>query len=87
MSERERVDRIWRSREREVGALAIGAPQHRVRELARADAVTRLRELDSLSDRGVRRNRSHAEQLIRAKPEQIDEIGIEPRQTTADAIG
>ena len=66
-------------------AFAIDATQHGVDQLARADAITTLRELDGLGDGSVRGDAAHEEQLIRADAQQIDHVGLEFRQSSLHA--
>ena len=68
-------------------ALAIGASQHRVHQLAGAESVSALRELDGLGDRGVGGNAAHVGELIDAEPQQVDHVGIEPHESAAHALG
>ena len=67
-------------------ALAIDPAQHRVHQLARADAVPALRELHRLRDRRVRRHAAHEQQLIDAEAQEVDQVGIELRQPAAHAV-
>ena len=83
--ERERVDRIGETRQLERLALAIEAAQHGVRELARADAVTALRQLHRLRDRRVRRHALHVQQLRGAESKQVEQVGIETHDAAAHA--
>ena len=83
--ERERVDGIARTRQRQRVALAIEATQHGVGELARANAVTSLGQLDGLRDRGVRRHALHVEQLSGTEPQQVEQVGVEANGTAAHA--
>ncbi|MEN9593127.1 MAG: hypothetical protein RJA21_1603, partial [Gemmatimonadota bacterium] len=57
----ERVERFGRRRRLDRIALAIDATQHGVHQLAGADAMSTLRELDGLTDSGVGRHATHAE--------------------------
>ena len=87
--ERQRFHRIRRRRahRRECFALPIGATQHCIYELARAESVTALGQLDGLGDGRVRRNAPHVGELVDAEPQQVDDVGIEARQPTAHAVG
>ncbi len=85
--QRQRFHRVRRQRHLEHLALAIHATEHGVGELARADAVARLRQLDRLRDRRVRRHAAHEEQLVGAQSEEVDDVGIEPGEPAAHAKG
>src|SRR3982750_3389264 len=58
-----------------------------VRELARADPVTTLGQLDRLRDCGVRGYAAHVEQLVRAESQQIAQVRVDAGETAAHAIG
>ena len=64
-------------RQHERVALAVEPAQHRVRELARADAVPALCQLHGLRDRRVRRHALHVQQLRGAKSQQVVQVGVE----------
>ena len=66
-------------------ALAIEPAKHGVGELARADAVAALGQLDGLRDGRVGRHALHEEELRRAEAEQVEQIGVEPDDAAADA--
>jgi hypothetical protein len=86
--ERQRIHNIRRrpARWTKSVALAVGATQHGVDELARAESMATLGELDGLRDGGVSGNAPHVGELIHTESEQVDHIGIEARQSTADPI-
>src|SRR3954462_14629620 len=85
--ERERFDRVRRRGWSELLTLAIGASQHGIDQLARAESVSALGELDCLSDGGVGRHTSHVEQLINAESQQVYDVRIETNETAADSFG
>jgi len=85
--ERQRVDGVGRLRGEQILALAIGAAQHRVYQLARAESVAALRQFHRLRDRSVRGNASHEQQLVHTKSQQVDDIRIEPNQSAPHALG
>ena len=87
MLDDQRLDWISRQRFADVGAFAVEPAQHGVDELARAESVTALGELDGLRDGRVRRHAAHVQQLVGTGAEQIGEIGIEPRESATDAFG
>ena len=84
--ERKRIEPIGRCRRIELIALAIGASQHGVDQLAGAESVPTLGELDRLSDRRVSGHAPHVQQLIDAESQQVDHIGIETDQSAADSL-
>ena len=67
-------------------ALAVEAAQHRVGQLARADAVAPLGQLDRLRDRCVGGHAPHGEELGRAEAQQVEQIGVEPNGAAAHAL-
>ena len=68
-----------------VPALAIDATQHSVRQLAGADTVPDLRQLDGLRDRGIRWHAVHELQLIDANAQQVGEVGVQARDPATNA--
>ena len=84
--ERKRIEPICRCRRIELIALAIGASQHGVDQLAGAESVAALGELDGLGDCRVSGHASHVQQLIDAESQQVDHIGIETDQSAADSL-
>ena len=68
--EGQRVDRVARHRKRERLALAVEAAQHRVGELARAQAMPPFGKLDGLRDRRVRRHALHEQELRGAESQE-----------------
>jgi hypothetical protein len=84
--QRQRIERIRRRRQAQRVALPIEAAEHGIRQFARSHSVTAFRELHCLRDRGVGGNAPHVQQLERAEPEQIEQIGVEPSDTVAHAL-
>src|SRR5690242_11273167 len=84
--ESERVERVRWRREFQGIALAVEAPEHGVGELARTQSVAPLRELHGLRDRGIGGHAAHVQQLKRAQAQQIEQIGVESRDTIAHAL-
>jgi hypothetical protein len=64
----------------------VHSAENSIRQLACAEAVANLRELDCLSDRGIRRHASHVEQLMDANPQQIEEVSVNARDSATHAL-
>ena len=70
----------------EIVPFAVEPAQHGVRELARTDPVALLREFDGLRDGRIRRYAPHMEQLVRAEPQQVGQVGVEAHQAATHAL-
>ena len=84
--QRQRFNGVVRDRQCQTFPIAVESAQDRVHEFAGANPVTALRELDGLSDRGVRRHASHEQELMRSKTEEIDQVRLDTPEVAFDAL-